>query len=188
MVAPKDATPLKSSQYLWPAWQQQREIPDKMSLNCSIWLHNIPDCVCGLISGCWDEGPQSHPCLITCSCGCSRPAREGGAIPYEVRIFFIFLYLTNVISKVWLPRGQREHHSSSYVWCRVQGGGGKGCPWLSGHWFVWPWHNLFFLLLNIFSAVLCGSECYWKSGHRYSLQHVDSPLWRQGYRRTRSKN
>ena len=41
VVAPKDATPLKSSQYLWPVWQQQRKIPDKMSLNCSIWLHHI---------------------------------------------------------------------------------------------------------------------------------------------------
>ena len=48
----------------------------------------------------------------------------------------------------------------------------------------------FFLLLNIilFSTVLCGSECNWKSGHRYSLQYVHSPLWCQGYRRTRSKN
>ena len=145
----------------------------------------------GVISGCGDEGPQSHPCLITCPCGCACPAREGGAIPYEVRIFLIFLYLTIVISKVWLPRGQREHHSSSYVWCWLQGGGGSGCPWLPGWWCSCDLDIIrFFLLLNIilFSTVLCGSERNWKSGHKHSLQHVDSSVWCQGYHRTRSKN
>ena len=41
---------------------------------------------------------------------------------------------------------------------------------------------------HLFSAVLCGSERNWKSGHRHSLQHVDSPVWCQGYHRTWSKN